>query len=79
LGDIGVGSMAWLNIIAILLLTKPALAILRDYEQQKKAGIDPVFVPSKLGIKNAEFWEKEYKYDEQNGPVSTGKDSSISL
>ncbi|MFE9275163.1 alanine/glycine:cation symporter family protein [Paenibacillus glucanolyticus] len=60
LGDIGVGSMAWLNIIAILLLTKPALKILRDYERQKKEGKDPVFDPVKLGIKNADFWEKEY-------------------
>jgi len=60
LGDIGVGSMAWLNIIAILLLTKPALRVLKDYEEQKKAGLDPVFDPVKLGIKGAEFWEKEY-------------------
>ncbi len=60
LGDIGVGSMAWLNIIAILLLTKPALRVLKDYEAQKKAGLDPVFDPVKLGIKGADFWEKEY-------------------
>jgi alanine or glycine:cation symporter, AGCS family len=60
LGDVGVGSMAWLNIIAILLLTKPALAILKDYEAQKKEGKDPVFNPTKVGIKNAEFWENEY-------------------
>ncbi|GIN61013.1 sodium:alanine symporter [Robertmurraya siralis] len=62
LGDIGVGSMAWLNIIAILLLAKPAIAVLKDYEEQKKAGKDPVFDPVKVGIKGADFWEKEYKY-----------------
>lgn len=62
LGDIGVGSMAWLNIIAILLLTKPTLKVLKDYEQQKKQGLDPVFDPVKLGIKGADFWENEYKY-----------------
>ncbi|CAG0906570.1 unnamed protein product [Cyprideis torosa] len=56
LGDVGVGVMAWLNIIAILLLTKPGLATLRDYEEQKKKGLDPVFEPEKLGIKNAEIW-----------------------
>lgn len=61
LGDIGVGSMAWLNIIAILLLTKPALKVLKDYETQKKEGKDPVFDPAKLGIAGADFWEKEYK------------------
>jgi len=62
LGDIGVGSMAWLNIIAILLLTKPALRVLKDYEEQKRAGLDPVFDPVKLGIKGADFWEKEYEH-----------------
>ncbi len=64
LGDIGVGSMAWLNIIAILLLTKPALKLLKDYESQKKEGKDPVFDPVKLGIESADFWEKEYKHHE---------------
>lgn len=56
LGDIGVGLMAWLNIIAILLLQKPALLALKDYEAQKKQGLDPTFDPVKLGIKNADIW-----------------------
>jgi alanine or glycine:cation symporter, AGCS family len=60
LGDVGVGSMAWLNIIAILLLTKPTMKVLRDYEAQLKDGKDPVFDPVKLGIEDADFWEKEY-------------------
>ncbi|MDF2158555.1 alanine/glycine:cation symporter family protein [Algoriphagus sp. CAU 1675] len=42
-GDIGVGMMAWLNIIAILLLRKPALYALKDYENQLKQKKDPVF------------------------------------
>jgi AGCS family alanine or glycine:cation symporter len=58
LGDIGVGIMAWLNIIAILILQKPALLALRDYERQKKLGLDPVFDPEALGIRNAGFWKK---------------------
>jgi AGCS family alanine or glycine:cation symporter len=58
LGDMGVGLMAWLNIIAIFILQKPALAALRDYEAQKKAGLDPVFDPDKLGIRNAELWKQ---------------------
>ena len=56
LGDVGVGIMAWLNIIAILIIQKPALIALKDYETQKKDGKDPVFDPEKLGITNAEFW-----------------------
>jgi len=57
LGDIGVGLMAWLNLIAILLLRKPALKALRDYERQKKAGKDPVFRRETLDIPNTEQWD----------------------
>ena len=48
--------MAWLNIIAILILQKPALIALKDYEAQKKAGKDPVFEPDRVGIQNADLW-----------------------
>ena len=58
LGDVGVGLMAWLNIIAILIVQRPALLALKDYEAQKKAGLDPVFDADKLGIKNAELWKE---------------------
>jgi len=57
LGDIGVGSMAWLNIIAIILLSPKVIKVLRDYERQKKEGKDPQFHPKDLGIDNADFWE----------------------
>ncbi|MGM0840607.1 MAG: alanine/glycine:cation symporter family protein [Bacillota bacterium] len=65
LGDIGLGIMVWLNLIAILILAKPALKALKDYEEQKKQGLDPVFNSKKLGIKNAEFWEQEYKVEDK--------------
>jgi AGCS family alanine or glycine:cation symporter len=58
LGDVGVGLMAWLNIIAIIILQRPALLALKDYEAQKKAGLDPVFDPDKLNIKNADLWRE---------------------
>ncbi|TWT25260.1 sodium:alanine symporter family protein [Planomicrobium sp. CPCC 101110] len=61
LGDLGMGSMAWLNFVAILFLTKPALRVLRDYEKQKKEGKDPVFDAEKMGFKDAEFWMKQYE------------------
>ncbi|OGO79393.1 MAG: sodium:alanine symporter [Clostridiales bacterium GWB2_37_7] len=57
-GSAGVGAMAWFNIVVILLLTKPGIATLRDYEKQKKLGIDPVFIPSRIGIKGADLWDK---------------------
>lgn len=58
MGDIGVGLMAWLNIVAILILQKPALLALRDYEAQVKAGKNPSFDPDSLGIRNASFWQQ---------------------
>ncbi len=62
LGDIGLGVMAGLNVIGILLLYfmgQPALKALKDYEEQRNAGVtDYTFDPVKLGIKNADFWEK---------------------
>ena len=52
MGDIGYGLMAWANIIAIALLAPKASAILKDYEQQKKEGKNPVFDPAKFGIED---------------------------
>ncbi|MGO2586087.1 MAG: alanine/glycine:cation symporter family protein [Brachybacterium tyrofermentans] len=71
LGDIGVGAMAWLNVVAILILQGPALKALKDYRQQKKQGLDPQFDPRKLGIKNAEFWE--LRADGLNRPGKSGE------
>ncbi len=63
MGDIGVGLMAWLNIVGILILFfmgSPAIKALRDYEKQKKAGVEKYsFDPDALGIKNADFWSKK--------------------
>jgi AGCS family alanine or glycine:cation symporter len=63
MGDLGVGLMAWLNILGILALFfmgRPALRALKDYEAQRKAGVEKyTFDPKKLGIKNAHFWENE--------------------
>ena len=59
LGDIGVGMMAWINIIAILLLSPIAFRALRSYEKQKSEGKEPVFDPKELGVKKADFWENK--------------------
>ena len=61
LGDLGVGLMAWLNIIAILILQKPALLALRDYERQRKSGLEPTFDPTSLGIRGADFWVAKHR------------------
>ncbi len=63
LGDIGLGVMAGLNIVGILFLYfmgQPAIKALKDYEAQRKAGVEKyTFDPEALGIKNADFWKKE--------------------
>ena len=59
LGDIGVGAMAWINIVAILLLSRIAFRALRSYERQKKEGKEPTFDPDEMKIKNAGFWQKK--------------------
>ena len=61
LADIGVGMMAWTNIIAILLLSPVVFRCLRSYEKQEKEGRDPVFDPDELNIKNAYFWKNKLK------------------
>lgn len=62
IGDIGVGLMAWVNVLGILVIFfmyKPTMRCLRDFEEQKKAGGPITFDPVKLGITNATFWEKK--------------------
>jgi AGCS family alanine or glycine:cation symporter len=65
MGDIGVGLMAWLNIIGILIiffLNKPAIVALNDYEEQQARGVtEYTFNPKKLGITGATYWEKRFK------------------
>lgn len=57
MADVGVGTMAWLNIGAIFLLQGIALKALGDYESQRNLGLNPVFHPERLGIVNATYWE----------------------
>jgi len=64
LGDVGVGLMAWLNIVGLLIIFfmgKPALKALKDYEAQRNANKEAyTFNPLKLGIKHATFWENKH-------------------
>ena len=58
IADVGVGLIAWFNLLGLLFLVKPVAALLKDFEKQKKLGLDPVFVPEDCGIKNAELWHE---------------------
>jgi AGCS family alanine or glycine:cation symporter len=63
MGDIGVGMMAWLNIIGILIIffmAKPAIKALKDYERQRNEGVkEYTFDPKSLAIEKSSFWEKK--------------------
>ncbi|WP_371189509.1 alanine/glycine:cation symporter family protein [Thalassotalea maritima] len=63
LGDVGVGLMAWLNIVGLLIIffvAKPAIKALQDYDRQRKAGVKAFsFDPKSIGIEGAELWEKK--------------------
>ncbi|WP_019159882.1 alanine/glycine:cation symporter family protein [Brevibacterium senegalense] len=68
LGDIGVGLMAWFNIVGILLIQQPVFKVLRDYERQVKEGKDPDFDPRVAGIQGAVFWEQRADGRVADGP-----------
>ena len=49
------------GILIIFFMGRPAIKALKDYEEQQRNGVtDFTFDPKKLGIKNAEFWEKKH-------------------
>lgn len=48
--DVSMGLMALVNLVAIVLLAKWALAALNDYDRQAVAGLDPVFVAEEAGL-----------------------------
>ncbi|MFC4565735.1 alanine/glycine:cation symporter family protein [Nocardiopsis mangrovi] len=56
IGDLGYATLAWINMACIILLARPALVALRDYEAQRRRGLDPTFDPLALGIRNADHW-----------------------
>lgn len=58
LADLFMGSMAILNIVAIIRLNKQAFFLLDDYEKQLKEGKNPVFDASKYEeYKHFEIWD----------------------
>lgn len=58
LADITMGLMAIVNIIAIFLLGKVAIKVLKNYEKQKKVGENPVFYEDEVGLTGT-VWTKE--------------------
>ena len=57
--DVSMGLMAITNLIAIVLLSKIAFKALKDYNEQKKQGLDPVFKASSIPeiVDDVECWK----------------------
>ena len=58
LADVLMGVMALINLPVIVILSRPALAALKDYVAQRKAGKNPVFHAADIGLQGkTECWE----------------------
>ena len=60
LADVLMGLMALVNLVAILLLGGQALRVLRDYNEQRRAGKNPVYRASEVGVGDPEIWNEEH-------------------
>ena len=61
------GIMALVNLIAIGLLSGLVFKLMRDYSEQRKAGLNPVFTRDRLpGVTGIECWEDELSV---TGPI----------
>ncbi len=49
--------MVLINIPVIVILTRPAIMALKDYEVQKRANKNPLYNAKANGVDNAEFWK----------------------
>ena len=58
MGDIGVGCMLWVNTFGVLLLTPVVIRLVKDYENQRRLGLDPIFDPATVGIEDKhDVWD----------------------
>ena len=59
LADVLMGCMAIINLPVIVLLGGTVLACLKDYEEQRQAGKNPVFYANNIGLKDkVDYWQK---------------------
>lgn len=59
LADITMGGMTLINLPSCVILGKTVILALKDYERQKKAGLDPVFLGKSIGldVSKLDFWK----------------------
>ena len=58
--DVLMGFMALINLPIIVILAGPAVKCLQDYTEQKRQGINPVFIASSIGLRDkTDFWNEQ--------------------
>lgn len=78
MSDIFMGFMALINLVAIVLLGKWALAALDDYTAQRKAGKDPVFLASSIpGLPEVQCWKQGELEDIGPKPIQEYIDEAL--
>jgi AGCS family alanine or glycine:cation symporter len=53
--------MVIINVPVIIILAKPAIAALRDYEWQRRKGKLPAYRAAANGVKGTDFWQDSYE------------------
>lgn len=56
-GDVGIGLITWGNMLFLLTCLPIAKALLKDFEEQKDAGKDPIFDPDKFNWPRTDTWK----------------------
>ncbi|HWP50900.1 MAG TPA: alanine/glycine:cation symporter family protein, partial [Clostridia bacterium] len=59
MNDVGTGFLVWTNLISLVLLSGTVGKAVKDYERQRKQGLNPYFDPEVAGIEHAELWSSE--------------------
>ena len=58
IGDILMGLMALINLPVIIILGNKAIRCALDYQKQRKAGLNPTFKASSIGItQKLDYWQ----------------------
>lgn len=56
LADVLMGFMAMINVPVCVILGNKAFRALKNYTEQKKQGLDPVFKSSDIGVSDTDYW-----------------------
>ena len=77
--DITFATTTYINLITLILLSKPLLRVLKDYDRQRKSGHEPIFDPRVAGVKNATYWEEYADEKKLSQSVNVNMQSKYSL